>query len=938
MSWLASTRTRLRLLFARRAAESRMDEEFHFHLDMETERLARERRLEPGEARRQALAAFGGVERHKEELRDGRGLAWLGGLSLDLKLGARMVAKYPWLSLVSVLGMAVAIAIGAMVFSWVSAMLDPTLPLEDGDRIVAVQTDRADTPGDFDQHVLHDFVIWRTELTTVRDLGAFQVGDRNLIVERGGEGEGRVTDVVAVAEMSAAGFRVARVPPLLGRPLVADDERAGAPPVIVIGEREWKRYFDGDPHIIGTTVRLGGMVHTVVGVMSEDFRFPRNDGFWVPLRLDASQYDIGAGPAIQVFGRLADGVTFEQARAQVAAIGHRLAAEYPATHEYRRPTVVPFARSAEPTASGPEMTWFLYMFQLGASLLLVVITANVAALVYARTAARTAEIAVRTALGASRARVIAQLFVEALVLSATAAAVGLSLAAFALGWMDQLLMRMGQGLPFWFHLGLSRGLIAYVAGLAIVGATVVGVVPALKATGRQAYGSLQQFAARGSGMKLGSTWTALIIAQVALTVAVLPASVQYTSALLRTSMRDSGYPAGEFLRARISLRREEAPPRLDSSEASAQQRLFDARFASRAGALLQRLGAEPGVSAAFVSNFPGGEPYRQFEIEGGPASRNAATDVRGEKTTVRAAPSSATVGFFDLFDAPIVAGRGFTDADTTEGSTAVIVDTAFAARIPGGNVLGRRIRTVESRRASAGDEAGPAPWLEIVGVVADPRSTTTDPDDVELPNVYRAAAPGGLRRDDAQGTSILLRLRVRSGLTPTFTRRLRDMVAATDPDLQLHDVRTDAEVLRNGARELRTFAFAVAFATLSVLLLSAAGIYAMLSFTVAQRRREIGIRAALGADSRRIVSSIFRRASAQLGAGVAVGLILALTLDRATGGMLMGRSSSDTVGLQGAVTLMPIVAAIVMAVGLLAALGPARRGLAVQPTEALRDE
>ncbi|HEY9426577.1 MAG TPA: ABC transporter permease [Gemmatimonadaceae bacterium] len=938
MSWLASTRTRLRLLFARRAAESRMDEEFRFHLDMETERLVREHGLEPEEARRQALAAFGGVERYKEELRDGRGLAWLGGLSLDFKLGVRMAAKYPGLSLVSVLGMAVAIAIGALVFGWAAAMLDPTLPLEGGDRIVAVQTDRADVPGDFDQHVLHDFVVWRTELTTVRDLGAFQLGDRNLIVERGGKGEDRVTDVVAVAEMSAAGFRVGRVPPLLGRPLVDDDERAGGPPVLVIGEREWQRYFGGDPNIIGQTVRLGETVHTVVGVMREDFRFPRNDGFWVPLRLDASQYEIGAGPPIQIFGRLADGVTFEQAQAQVAAIGHRLAAEYPETHEYRRPTVVPFARTAEPTASGPEMTWLLYMIQLGASLLLVVIAANVAALVYARTAARTAEIAVRTALGASRARVITQLFVEALVLSAAAAAVGLSLAAFALGWMEQLLRQKSQDLPFWFHLGLSPGLIAYVAGLALVGGTVVGVVPALKATGRRAYGSLQQFAARGSGMKLGSTWTALIVAQVALTVAVLPASVHHASALLRTSMRGSEYPAGEFLRARVSLDREEAPPRADSAAAAAHQRRFDARFASRAEALLQRLGAEPGVAAAFVSDFPGGEPHRRFEIEGDPASRNAAADVGGEKTAVLSTPSSATVGFFELFDAPIVAGRGFTDADTAEGSTAVIVDTAFAARIPGGNILGRRIRSVESRRASAGDEAGPAPWLEIVGVVADPPSTTTDPDDVALPNVYRAAAPSGLRRDGAQATSILLRLRVRSGLTPAFTRHLRDMVVETDPSFQLHDVQTDAEVLSRGARELRTFALAVAFATLSVLLLSAAGIYAMLSFTVAQRRREIGIRVALGADSRRIVSSIFRRASAQLGAGVAVGLILALALDRATGGMLMGRLSAETAGLRGAVILMPIVAAIVMVVGLLAALGPARRGLAVQPTEALRDE
>lgn len=924
-------RTRLRLLLASRSAEARMDEEIGLHIDLETERLAREEGLDPQEARRRALVAFGGVERYREELRDGRGLAWLGGLSLDFKLGFRMVAKYPGLSLVSVLGMAVAIAIGALVFGWVAAMLNPTLPLAAGDRIIAVQTDRADTPGDFDQHVLHDFVVWRNALTTVRDLGAFQLVNRNLVIDD------EVTDVVEVAEMSASGFRVGRVPPLLGRPLVDDDERVGGPPVLVIGEREWKRYLGGDPNIIGRTVRLGGTVHTVVGVMPEDFRFPRNDGFWVPLRLDASQYAIGAGPPIQVFGRLADGVTFEQAQAQVAAIGQRMAAEYPATHAYRRPTVVPFTRTAEPTASGPEMMWFLYMFQLGASLLLVVIAANVGALVYARTAARTSEIAVRTALGASRVRVITQLFVEALLLSTAAAAVGLSLAAFALGWMQHLLMQKGQGLPFWFHLGLSPGLIAYVTGLALLGGTMVGVVPALKATGRRAYGSLQQLAARGSSMQLGPTWTALIIGQVAITVAVLPASVHHASALLRTSMHDSEYQAGEFLRARVTLDRDEAPPRADSAEASAYQRRFDARFANRADALLRRLDSEPGVAAAFVSDFPGGEPQRRFEIEGGPAGRNGAADAAGENSAVRATITSATVGLFDLFDAPMVAGRGFVDSDTAKGSTAVIVDTAFAARIPGGNVLGRRIRSVESRSAGD-DEAGPAPWLEIVGVVADPPSTTMDPDDIALPNVYRAAALSGLRRDGTQATSILLRLRVRSGLTQAFTRRLRDMVAATDPGFQLHDVRTDAEVLRSGARELRTFALAVAFATLSVLLLSAAGIYAMLSFTVAQRRREIGIRVALGANSRRIVSSIVTRASVQLGVGVAVGLILALAVDRVTGGMVMGSPSAYTVGLRGAVALMPIVAGILMAVGLLAALGPARRALAVQPTEVLREE
>jgi putative ABC transport system permease protein len=848
--------------------------------------------------------------------------------ALDVRLALRVLAKYPVLSSVSVIGMSVAIAIGTIVFGWVSAVLEPKLLLDEGDRIVAVQTNRADAPGNRDLQVLHDFLEWRTELTSVRDLGAFQLGDRNLIVEN------QVVGVVAVAEMSAAGFRVARVRPLLGRPLVDDDEHAGGPPVLVIGHAEWLLYFDGDPNIIGRTVRLAETVHTVVGVMPEDFRFPQSHGFWVPLRLDASRYALGAGPPIQVFGRLADGVTPEQARGQLATIGRRMAATYPQTHEHRRPTIVPFTRTAGVTAYDAMDAWRLYMLQLGATLLLLVVAANVAVLVYARTATRTTEIAVRIALGASRARVITQLFVEALVLSATAAAVGLSLGGLVLGWMEQLMTLSGGGQPFWFDLGVSLELAAYVGGLAILGGTVVGVVPALKVTGRRAYGSLQQLAARGSGMRLGVTWTVLIVAQVAITVAVLPASIHHASVLLRTGMRDSGYAAKEFLRARVSLDREQTPSR---AESTAYQNRFDARFASGADALLRRLVSEPGVDAAFVSDYPGGEPDSRFEIEGDPAIGSAAADSARETTTVRASVTSASVGLFELFDAPLVAGRGFIDADIASGSPAVIVDTAFAARLTGGSAVGRRIRNVEARRANPGETAGGELWLEIVGVVADPPQASTDPDDRWLPNVYRAAAPASLKTAGLQATSIELRMRVRNGLTPTFTRRLRDMLAAIDPRFQLHELRTDEEVLSQGVQTLRIGALAVAVATLSVVLLSAAGIYAMLSFTVAQRRREIGIRAALGANPRRILGGVFARASAQLGAGVAVGLTLAMALNGATDGMIMGDPSRATKGLQGAVVLLPIVAAIVMAVGLLSALGPARRGLAVQPTEALRD-
>jgi predicted permease len=914
-------------------ARREVNEELDFHLEQRIREYT-ERGMDPEAARKAAEARMGDVERARDECagilaaeRRARerhmrlNVSWL-----DVKLGIRMLAKYPGLSLVSVLGMAVAIAIGAGVFGAIGAMLEPSLPLHGGDRIVAVQNNRADNPGNPDRQVLHDFVVWQTELTTVRDLGAFRRVDRNLIIE------GRGTDLVQVAEMSAAGFRVARVPPVLGRPLVEDDERAGAPPVLVLGYEEWQRRFDGDPAIIGQTVRLGETVFTVVGVMPDGFRFPLNHGYWVPLRLDVLRYERGGGPSIEVFGRLSDGVTIDQARAQVGAIGRRMTAAYPETHEHLRPTIVPYAYTAFDVDS-PGIAWLLYMVQFATSLILVLIAVNVAVLVYARTATRTGEISIRTALGASRGRVTAQLFVEALVLSGAAAALGLAIAAFALGWLERLLVLEDSGVPYWFDLGVSGELIAYVAGLAVLGGTIVGVLPALKATGRKTYAGLQQLAARGSQMQLGRTWTALIVVQVGVAVAILPTAIYFASELVQYGAGDPGYPAEEFFRAYLTLEREESPP---SAEADVYQRAFEARFEDRADALLRRFASEPGVDASFASTLFDWGPDRSFEIGAVEPPGPAASPTRG--ATVEAAVSSVGVRFFDVFDAPILAGRGFTDVDAAEGATAVIVDRSFAERMGGGNVVGRWIRDPR-RGGPRPEDAEGAPWLEIVGVVNDLPSRAAL-DDPALPNVYSAATPGGIR---AQGgiheTSVLIVVRARGGSTPAFMRRLRDVVASVEPRFQLHQLGNLAENEREARRAYRTVAASVAVAMLSVLLLSAAGIYAMLSFTVARRRREIGIRIALGADRRRILGGIFARAAAQLGAGVAVGLTLALALQWATGGRTMGNNWSAVGGeLRDAFVLMPVVAAVVLAVGLLAALGPARRGLAVQPTEALREE
>jgi predicted permease len=900
---------RWRRIFRRDPADD-VDEELRHHVD-ERVRDYIARGMEPESAHRAAHERLGDLVRVRAECttllaREHRArdrhvvlnLSWL-----DVKLGLRMLHKYPGLSLVSVIGMALAIAIGAGSFAFIHGMLDPTLPLEDGDRIVSIQNDRVDRAGVTDRHALHDFVLWRDGLKSVRDLGAYRGDSRTLVKQNG------TADLVAVAEITASAFRVARVAPVEGRTLIDADERAGAPDVVVIAYEEWQRRFGGDPDIVGQSVRLGGTPRTVVGVMPEGFRFPVNHRYWIPLRMNPLDYPVGGGPWINVFGRLAEGYTMRNAQAELTAFGDRMAAAYPDTHGHLRPRVLPYALPFT-DADSPEAQWLLRLLQLGISLLLVVVAVNVAVLIYARTTTRADEIAVRTALGASRRRIVAQLFVEALVLSTVAAVLGLAIAGVVLGQIEILMRRMSATLPFWMDLELSAGVVLYAAGLAILGGTIAGVLPALKATGRHVQAGLQQLSSRATQMQLGRSWTVMIVAQVAVAVAVLPAAIFYSSEMVRWGTRDPGYAADEFIRAWLSMEREESPP---PAEAEAYERAFEARFAARSEELLRRLQSEPGVDATFAAAYPGNESTIRIEVEG------------AEPAGIRTAHvNHVGTNLFDMFDVPILAGRGF--VDPAADASSVIVDRTFAESIAGGtNVVGRRIR-----HAPTNDDA-PAPWFEIVGVVPDfpasagPQIIAEDGRDSCITSCLR----GTIHHVLQPGPAARIIVRTRRAPAAAFVGTLRDITASVDPALQLHEMYTVAESRRLTQRSLRLTALGIVLVTGSVLLLSIAGIYAMLAFTVARRRREIGIRSALGAEPRRILRAIFARAGAQLGTGIAIGLFIAIAAEWGSGGWVMGRHGH---------IILPIVASLIMTVGLLAALGPARRGLAIQPTEALREE
>ena len=411
MKWLDSARARLHLLFARRAAESRMNDEFRFHIEMETAELMRVKGLARDEARRQALAAFGGVETHKEAMRDGRGLAWLSGLSLDLKLGGRMLIKYPVLTLAGGLALAVAIAIGAGWYDMMGKLLAPTIPLPDGDRIVTIET----------QNILTNAPEPRVRSRLPR-MAAGAAHARG----PGGVSRGRPESRRSAVRRPSRSRWQSSPPPRSARrvcrPCVAGPcstpTRSQAHPAWSCSATT----CGSAPSAAATTssgsaVKLGNTPATVIGVMPEGFGYPVNHDAWTPLSLRAS-YGALEGGAISVIGRLAPGVTREQANAELRVFGERAATALPGTHAHLRPRVL---RLGELVADIGQFT----MTNLPVLLVLLIACTTVGTLVYARTATREGEIALRSALGASRARIVGQLFVEALVLASVATTVGL---------------------------------------------------------------------------------------------------------------------------------------------------------------------------------------------------------------------------------------------------------------------------------------------------------------------------------------------------------------------------------------------------------------------------------------------------------------------------------------------------------------------------------
>ena len=757
----------------------------------------------------------------------------------DYRLALRMLLKYPGLTVAGGLALAIAIGAGAGWYDVTGKILSPSIPLPDGHRLVTIDTENALTL-EAEPRMARDFLEWRREVRTIEELGAFRTASRNLAAS------GTAPQPVRVAEITAAAFRAARTSPLLGRPLLPSDDAAGAAPVVVVSYDVWQRVLGGRMDVVGSTALFGGTPTTVIGVMPEGFAYPVNHEAWTPLTLRASYRPL-EGSALGVIGRLAPGIEIAQANAELKVVGERTARAFPATHEHLRPRVL---RLGDPGAAAATIAR-TGVRNLPVLLILCVACLSVGTLVYARTATREGEIAVRSALGASRARIVAQLFVESLVLASVAAAVGLAAAQRAVSWGVDIFNQSSGGVPFWITPGLRPSTMLYAGILAAVSAAMLSLLPALRATRARLHTHLAERGSGGATLRFGRVWTGAMIAQVALTAMVIPVAMEAAhEATLKLNIRAS-FPSREYVVARFDLDRPFGEPTVD--------------------ALTRRLEQEPGVIAVTYADRVPGTPARSDTVGVGP-------------------------GYFESLNRPIVAGRAFQAADWNPAARTVIVNEAFArtfARQSGGrSPIGSRLTYADTS-------------YEVVGVV---RNVGLDPDDSgdEQPFVFRATPASA-------SSSLVVIVRTRDNPS-TLAARLPFIAPGVEPRVMVRDAETLEASIRERDTSLAVQAGAFAALTVLVLFLSALGIFSLVSVGVSRRTREIGLRTALGASARQVLIGIVSQGAMLMGGGLAAGgAVLLLVI--ALGGGPSGRPADDlplfTVYL--AITAVVMVAACLLA-------------------------
>jgi putative ABC transport system permease protein len=802
----------------------------------------------------------------------------------DLRFGVRSLARHPSLALISVLALGLGIGLTATMWSIVWGGILRGLPFEKADQILHLE--RARPSHDIESYAVpvSDFVAWREQQHSFEDLSAWGEGTVNV---SGPEGR---PERFEGAFITAAAFPMLRVHPMLGRLFTEADNRPGAPPVIILGWNIWQNRYGGDRGIVGKTVRANGVTREVIGVMPRGFLFPTNAELWIPRVVDPVALPWGEGEQLEVMGRLRPGVTLAGALTEFRGICSRLAEAHPKENEGVVPIIKPFTEEyigTEPII----MLWTMMAAVLG---VLMIACSNVANLLLARAATRTKEVAVRTALGASRWRVASQLLAEALILAASGSLLGIGIAWVGVRWFVNGMADTEP--PFWVRIELDGVVLLFTLGVTVLSALISGVVPALQASRTNLNDVLKDEGRGSTSFRLGRFSKALVVLELALSGALLIGAGFMIQSVVQLSHFDYGVPTDGVFTARIGLFESNYPD-------SASRATFWT-------ALEQHLQEIPGQSGvALTTSLPGLWGWTQnFGVEG--------TRYSEDRDYPRSRFAAVSPGWFRTFRLEALDGRVFNATDIGGSLPVAVVTRGFAEQYLGsGSVLGRRLRLGRSDSKS--------PWLTIVGVIPDVWL-----DGTESSRALRTAIIAPIAQGDYSFLSIAARA---SGDPGAMATPVQAAVSAVDPDQPIYFVRTLVQAIQRSAWFYGIFdALFVVFGG-AALFLATVGVYGVVSFSVSRRTQEIGVRMALGASQRNVLALFLRQGVVQIGAGILVGLVLAWFLAKGLALVMFQVNIRDPLMYLG-------VAAALAVTSFLAVLVPARRALGVDPMVALRYE
>jgi putative ABC transport system permease protein len=801
----------------------------------------------------------------------------------DVRFGLRMMAKKPGFTFVGVLALALGIGANTAIFSVVKAVLLSPLPYTNPERLVWIWETNPGADIKVEDASMPNFNDWRTQSQSFEEMAAFTKWAATLTSD--GEPE-RVPGSIVTSRF----FSVLGVQPIMGRGITDEENGPKGARVVVLSYGLWQRRFGGNPRVVGQTVKLNGTPYEVIGVMPQGFKEPlptqRNAAeMWIPLPMNLAP-EVRRSDFLSVIGRLKPNVTLEQARAEMNTITARLAQQYPESNTGWSAIILPLRERI--TGDVRPAMWVLVGV---VGFLLLIACANVANLLLARSAARQQEIAVRRALGADRFRLIRQFLTESILLALSGGAVGMILAM----WGVELLVRLSPAnIPRLDEVRLNWQVLLFTLAVSLLTGIIFGLIPALHATNPNLTEALKEGGRSSTeGVRGARLRNALVVGEIAIALVLLVGAGLMIKSFMRLQGVDPGFKPERILAVDVAL------PSAKYKE-EAQEVAFWNELLGR----VQRLPGVERTSAVVTLPFTGGSII-SFLVEGRPEPP--------PNTVQDAEYRVVTPGYFDTMSIPLVRGNAFTDEHTSNSPAVAIINETMARRyFAGEDPIGKRINLGDPQKS---------PWRTIIGVVRDIRQQGLDKE--PYPQMYSPYA---------QFPTRAMTLIVRTSASPSsLVPSIRGELSAMDKDQPLYNARTVEQVMSESIAKERFNMLLIAIFAVLGLVLASVGIYGVMSYTVAQRTHEIGVRMALGASTQDVLKMVVRQGMMLALFGTALGLVASFLLTRLMSSLLFNVSATDPL-------TYVLISLLLIAVALLACLIPALRATRVDPMVALRYE